>query len=137
MTTGERIKARRREIGMSAESVAARMGISPATVYRWENGYIEKVGGDQLNKLAEILLTTPHYLMGWTDDAQCVVPSETSTQAAAITAQTRDEERLLVIMRQLNPNGQARLIEQAEFFAGKDEYKNFYPTAANGGSQVV
>ena len=38
MTTGERMKQRRKEIGFSAEKVAERLGVSPATIYRYEKG---------------------------------------------------------------------------------------------------
>lgn len=65
MTTGERMKKRRKEIGFSAEKVAGRLGVSPATIYRYEKGDIEKVPVDSLAELAKILQTTPAYLMGW------------------------------------------------------------------------
>ena len=65
MTTGERMKLRRKELGLSAEIVAERLGVSPATVYRYEKGDIEKLPGDILPALSKILHTTPAYLMGW------------------------------------------------------------------------
>lgn len=65
MTTGQRMKARRKEIGLSAEYVAEKLGVSPATIYRYENGDIEKVPGDRLEPIAKILQTTPQTLMGW------------------------------------------------------------------------
>ena len=67
MTTGERIKQRRKELGMSAERVAEKLGISPATVYRYEKGDIEKLPGSFLEPLAKVLHTTPAYIMGWAD----------------------------------------------------------------------
>lgn len=67
MTTGERIKARRKEIGVSAELLASRINVSPATVYRYERGDIEKIPGNILEPIAGALSTTPAYLMGWTD----------------------------------------------------------------------
>lgn len=68
MTTGERMKIRRKEIGLSAEQVAEALEISPATVYRYESGDIEKLPGDRLIPLARVLRTTPAYLMGWNDE---------------------------------------------------------------------
>ena len=65
MTTGQRIKTRRKEIGMSAERLAELLNISPATIYRYENGDIDKVPGDRLMPIAEALRTTPAALMGW------------------------------------------------------------------------
>ena len=68
MTTGERLRSRRKEIGLSAEKVAGLAKVSPATIYRYESGDIEKVPGDILCTLSQILRTTPAYLMGWEDD---------------------------------------------------------------------
>ena len=48
MTTGERMKHRRKELGLSAEYVADKLGVSPSTIYRYENGDIEKQPGDIL-----------------------------------------------------------------------------------------
>lgn len=68
MTTGQRMKVRRKEIGLSAEYVADQLGVSPATIYRYENGGIDKVPGDRLAPIAKVLQTTPAYLMGWDYD---------------------------------------------------------------------
>ena len=65
MTTGERMRQRRKELGLSAEKVAEKLGVSPATVYRYENGDIEKMPGNILEPISRILHTTPAVLMGW------------------------------------------------------------------------
>lgn len=74
MTVGERMKTRRKQIGMSAEQVAELLNISPSTVYRYENGDIEKMGIDKLTPIAKALQTTPAYLMGW-DSSDTFLPS--------------------------------------------------------------
>ena len=75
MTTGERMKQRRKEIGLSAEKVAERLGVSPATIYRYEKGDIEKVPVDIFAELAKILQTTPAYLMGWEEKLEPKKPT--------------------------------------------------------------
>ena len=64
---GDNIKKRRLELGYSAETLAEMVGISPATMYRYENGQIKKVNAIKLNPIAKALQTTPAELMGWTD----------------------------------------------------------------------
>lgn len=64
----ERIKERRKELGLSAETVAEKLGISPATMYRYEKNDIKKFPIDILKPLADVLHTTPSYLMGWSED---------------------------------------------------------------------
>ena len=68
MTVGQRIKQRRKQLNMSAEELAARIGRSPATMYRYEKGDIDKMDSSVLLPIADALLTTPAYLMGWSDD---------------------------------------------------------------------
>lgn len=65
---GERIKSARLAIGYSAEQVAAFLGVSPATVYRYENGDISKLPSKFIKPLADYLCVSPSYLMGWTED---------------------------------------------------------------------
>ena len=65
MTIGERIKHRRKTLGLSAEEVAEKMGVSAATVYRYESSDILNMGIDKLELIAKALKTTPAALMGW------------------------------------------------------------------------
>ena len=67
---GMRIKERRKELGLSAEKLAEILGRSTATIYRYENGDIEKVPADLLDSLSSALLTTPGALMGWEEDSR-------------------------------------------------------------------
>lgn len=63
------MKERRKELGFSAEYVAEKLGVSPATIYRYERGDIEKMPGNILEPISKILHTTPAYLMGWEESA--------------------------------------------------------------------
>lgn len=81
MTTGERMKERRKSLGISAEYIAEKLNVSPATIYRYENGEIEKMPGHILEPISLILCTTPAYLMGWEDAPAPVVPAMELTQA--------------------------------------------------------
>lgn len=76
MTTGQRMKDRRKAIGLSAETVAEMLNVSPATIYRYENGDIEKVPGDRLGAIANALRTTPAYLMGWDENVQPAIAED-------------------------------------------------------------
>ena len=68
------MKDRRKAIGLSAERLAEMLGVSPATIYRYENGDIEKVPGDRLGPIANALQTSPAYLMGWEKDSNTPLP---------------------------------------------------------------
>lgn len=74
MDIGSRIHQRRKELKMNADYIAERIGVSRSTVFRYENGDIEKVPTQVLEKLADILNTTPEFLMGWDDDVENIMP---------------------------------------------------------------
>lgn len=69
MTVGERIRQRRQECGLSVDELAERLGKNRATIYRYESNDIENMPTSVLEPLAQVLLTTPAYLMGWEDNA--------------------------------------------------------------------
>lgn len=68
MSIGERIKKRRKELGMTADDLGMAIGKDRTTVYRYEKGSIEKLPTNVLEPIAEALHTTPAFLMGWEDD---------------------------------------------------------------------
>lgn len=64
MQIGERLKKRRKELGISAESIAEQLGVSYTTVYRYEASSITKIPVETFDKLCKILNITPAELMG-------------------------------------------------------------------------
>ena len=65
MTIGEKIKARRIELGLSVDEVAERIGKNRATVYRYEKSDILDIPSGTLELLAKTLHTTPEQLLDW------------------------------------------------------------------------
>lgn len=75
MKIGERIRQRRKFLGLSVDELAEKLGKNRATIYRYESSDIEKLPTTVLEPLADALKTTPAYLMGWEDDK----PADTLT----------------------------------------------------------
>jgi len=65
METGKLIKAMRKSKGISAEQLADALGVHVSTIYRYENGEIEKMPYKILLPIAKILGTDPLYLLGF------------------------------------------------------------------------
>lgn len=93
MSIGDRVKECRIKLGYSAEQVAEKLGISPATEYRYENGDISKMPAKLIAPLASFLSTTPQYLMGWKDEG--------APDPASILQD--DEKRLITAYRGAEP----------------------------------
>ena len=65
MTTGERIKQLRKDLGLSADELGEMIGKDRSTIYRYERGEIENATVDVIPRLAKALQTTPQYILGW------------------------------------------------------------------------
>lgn len=97
MNVGERIKLRRKELKISADTLAERVGVSRSTIFRYEKGDIEKVGPEVLKKISETLNISPADLMGWEDEAEKEVQtsySGTDLRKLAESAKTFDGKPL-------------------------------------------
>lgn len=69
-TVGQRIKALRKEYGLTLEQVGDAVGVGKSTVRKWETGMIANMRRDKIAALAQVLHTTPTYLMGWKEEIQ-------------------------------------------------------------------
>lgn len=78
MKIGDRIKQRRKFLGLSVDELAEKLGKNRATIYRYESSDIEKLPTTVLEPLADALKTTPAYLMGWEEpaDTLTVLPQD-------------------------------------------------------------
>ena len=88
---GDRMKESRLKLGYSAEQVAEYLGISPATIYRYENGDISKLPSKYIKPLADFLCVTPSYLMGWSDSNPYYEPDAPKTIEARIVSAAMDQ----------------------------------------------
>ena len=92
MNMGQRIKARRKELGMNADKLAELLGKNRSTIFRYEKGEIENLPLDALEPLAAALKTTPAYSRGW-DEKQ----KNNDVIAHVIVKLRADEEFLSVV----------------------------------------
>ena len=60
-----KLKALRKQKGLTLEELAASLGTSKQTIHRYENGVIANIPKEKIERLAELLGTTPSELMGW------------------------------------------------------------------------
>lgn len=65
MSLSDVLKQRRKELGLTLLNVADKVGVSEATVQRWESGNIKNLRHERIGKLAEVLRVSPAFLMGW------------------------------------------------------------------------
>lgn len=77
-TIAQRLKYLRKSKNLTLEEVGKHIGVGKSTIQKYENGIIGNIPSDKIEALAEILETTPAYIMGWTDSAES---NEDSTES--------------------------------------------------------
>jgi len=85
-------KKRRKELGLSAKQIADKLGVSPATIYRYESNDIMNMRIDKLQPIAKVLRTTPAYLMGSDESEE---NNEDSQQQKLLTNYNTDQTKLI------------------------------------------
>ena len=98
-TVGDNILIRRKELGLTQEDLAKRMGYkSKSTINKIELG-INDIPQNKIAKFAEVLGTTPAHLMGW--DEKEKPPEE---------MKLNEGERMLVELFRLVPEEKQQMV---------------------------
>ena len=64
-TIGDRIRTRRKYLDMTQEELGKRIGVTKATINKYETGIVVNLRRPVIESLAHALDTSPAYLMGW------------------------------------------------------------------------
>lgn len=80
-SVGKLIYDRRTELGITQKEVADFVGVSEATVSRWESGHIDNMRRDRIAALSKILRMSPLAIMGIDDDLSSRLPNMVSVEA--------------------------------------------------------
>ena len=103
-TIGDNILQKRKELGMTQEELAKRLGYkSKSTINKIEMG-INDVPQSKIVKFAEVLCTTPAHLMGWKEENKKI----NSPDAIELT---EGEMILLELFRQIPEDAQKMYLE--------------------------
>lgn len=68
MNIGQRIKNMRLKNNLTQDELALRINTTKQTIHKYENGIITNIPSSKIEAIANILNTTPDYLMGWSDE---------------------------------------------------------------------
>lgn len=112
---GQRIKEKRKEAGLNQKELAIRVGLSEASVSKYEHGKVEDATHNMLNKFADVLGVSISWLLGLEEKPkESVIPMST------------EEKRLVDRFRSLNRAGKDYIMQTIEIAvaAYKEEPEN-------------
>lgn len=97
MTVGERIAARRKELNMTQEELAKKLGYKSKSSInkielKWANVPLSK-----LEKVAAALDCDPGYLMGWEDQQEIKPPAENDEELDELLERARDDPHIRML----------------------------------------
>ena len=70
MEIGKYIAKRRCQLKLTMDALAKEIGVSKATIQRWESGKIKNIRHEKIIRIATALKTSPAHLMGWDEKPQ-------------------------------------------------------------------
>lgn len=74
ISIGELLKNRRNELALTQRQIANQVGVTEATMSRWESGDINNMRRDKIASLANALKVSPLLIMGIDDIEHCYKP---------------------------------------------------------------
>lgn len=117
------IKSKRLELGLTLDEVAKIVGVSGATISRWETGDIKNMRRDKIGDLAKALQTTPSVIMGWEkpEKNKGLLVCEEIQQYEKDSTQAEINKAI----GELNQEGKEKVLEYAKDLQGTGRYKKF------------
>lgn len=108
------LRVQRKKLNLTLDDVGRAVGVSGATVSRWENGDIENIRRDKIGKLADVLHVTPAYLMGWPEKNSSSDDDDDSDESYIILSRNA---------KKLSPEQRKQLLDVARVMF-KEEFKD-------------
>lgn len=115
MTKGERIKLLREKANMTQEELAKLLNTTKQTIYKYEQSIVTNIPSDRVERIAEVLNSTPAYIMGWESDkpetskkidatTDVLIRMETDKQYSelVLTLYKMDDDRLSAVKAMLD-----------------------------------
>ena len=108
MKANDVIKLRRKELGLTMREVANAVGVSEATVSRWESGDIRNMRRDKIAALARALDVSPAVLMDWEEYDAELAERKRLTRELTDLANVAELEHLRIAIDLLKRLGDAK-----------------------------
>ncbi len=123
MKMGDRIKEKRMVAGLTQEELAERIGVQKSAIAKYESGRVENIKRSKIQLLADILGTTPAYLMGWEEEPDTSSTTITNEEKMLkLKKETTDaEDEVMALREELRRRPEMKLLFSASKKATKKD----------------
>lgn len=95
MTVGEKIKAQRKQLGLTQTELGEKLGVQKNAVSKWETGRVDDIPGSKVRAMAALFGVSPSYLI---DDGEETVRFDDFTYAMYNEARDLPEEKKQMLL---------------------------------------
>ena len=117
MNVKDIIRERRVILGLTMKEVADKVGVSEATISRWESGEIANMRRGAISSLSKALNISPNEIMGWD-------PAPDSSPLSAVPQYTPAEQSHLEKYRTITDEHKDAIDNQLDYFFTLDTAGN-------------
>lgn len=96
MTVGEKIKTRRKRLGLSQTELGNKLGVQKNAVSKWECGRVEIIPGSKLKAMSELFGVPISYLIDDDAEDRAFVNADPELTAYLEELRNRPEQRMLL-----------------------------------------
>lgn len=135
MSFGERLRRRRKELGIPIQALAEKVGKDRATIYRYEKGDIRAIPYEVMERLSEALDVTSEYMLGLSEDPhghgtndyylpELLEAAEIVSATLKRNGEEQKGELLALLLRKsagASPEDMKRIISIIEVFAKEED----------------
>lgn len=114
MDMADRIKERRLAMGYTQEELAQKLGLQKSAIAKYENGRVENIKRTVILNMANILETSPAYLMGWESEDELQLFKEKRRAGMDAWNIQYYEKELLSSFSELNDDNKKKTIDYSK-----------------------
>lgn len=112
----QRLKDRRKQLGLTLEEVGEVAGLSKSAVQKYEKGIIKTIQVSVVESFAYALRCNPAYLLDWVDDPA------TDEEARGAVVPTTEETAIINTYRRFTDEGHAKVFEYLDDLIASGKY---------------
>ena len=96
---GSKIKAQRRALGMTQEELGTKLGVTKATINKYETGIVTNFTRPRIEELSKALEVSPAYLLGWDNLPEAAQEAALEKLSSYNMSETRPERLKRIMSR--------------------------------------
>ena len=122
---GLRIKKARKAAKMSQTVLGTYLNKTLRTIQKYESGIITNIPSDKIMLLAEILETTPAFIMGWESNPERYAHDSNTMQKKICNGIDSEDDKLneeiIRLFSQLSAESKKKAVEYIEFLLSRED----------------